>query len=309
MLRILKPGLQTSLQDGGRMGWMQYGIARGGAADPVAMRLANSLLRNPAGHPCLEVTLTGPELEFTADLSIAICGARFALTHNGCSVDNNCVIQIRKGDVLQFGPLQSGARAYLAFAAEPQLAAVFDSFSTYLQAGFGGVRGRALRAGDQIPLQNCRREKSRQLADGYQLKYTGRPQLRVIDGAEAGLFARDQRELFYRTAYRVSPQSNRMGIRLLGDTLNTEGLPQMTSSGLCPGTVQIPPDGQPIISFVEGQTIGGYPRLAHVISADQHLLAQLKPRDKLDFQRVDLETAVRILCDKTALLARLDTQP
>lgn len=308
MLRILKPGLQTSIQDGGRKGWMQYGIARGGAADPVAMQLANGLLRNPAGHPCLEVTLTGPDIEFGHDLSIAICGARFTLTHNGRSVDNDRVIQIRRGDILQFGPLQSGARAYLAFAAEPALEMVFDSLSTHLQTNFGGLDGRALRAGDEIPLQHFRRERSRQLADKYKLKYTGHPQLRVIDGAEAKLFAGDQQELFYRTTYRVSPQSNRMGIRLQGDRLDNDGLPQMTSSGLCPGTVQIPPDGQPIISFVEGQTIGGYPRFAHVISADQHLLAQLKPRDRIDFLRVNLNTALQILRNKTSMLTELTEQ-
>ncbi|WOX06732.1 5-oxoprolinase subunit C family protein [Microbulbifer pacificus] len=305
MLRILKAGLQTSIQDGGRSGWMQYGIAKGGAADPVAMQLANSLLGNPPHHPCLEITLTGPDIEFGCDLSIAICGAQFDLTLNGQSIDNDQGIAVKKGDHLAFGPLQSGARAYLALSAETVLPAAFGSLSTHIQTEFGGYCGRALRAGDEIRLRNCRREPPRQLSNDYQLRYSARPQIRVIDGAEAEMFADTARELFYRTTYSVSAQSNRMGIRLAGNGLDTAGLPQMTSSGLCPGSVQIPPDGSPIISFVEGQTIGGYPRLAHVISADQHLLGQLKPHDRIDFFRVDLDTAIRILRDKTAELSRL----
>ncbi|HEY8568787.1 biotin-dependent carboxyltransferase family protein [Microbulbifer sp.] len=305
MLRILKPGLQTSIQDGGRSGWMQYGIAKGGAADPLAMQLANSLLRNPLHHPCLEITLTGPEIEFGCDLSIAICGAQFDLTLNGQSIENDRGIPVKKGDHLAFGPLRSGARAYLALSAETALTPVFGSFSTHLQTGFGGYCGRALRTGDEILLRNCRRVEGRKLSNAFELRYAARPQIRVIDGVEAEMFAGTARELFYRTTYQASAQSNRMGIRLAGSGLDTEGLPQMTSSGLCPGSVQIPPDGQPIISFVEGQTIGGYPRLAHVISADQHLLGQLKPQDKLDFFRVDLDTAVRILQEKTAVLRKL----
>jgi len=305
MLRIIKPGLQTSIQDSGRPGWMRYGVPGGGAADPVAMSLANVLLENPAAQPCLEIALTGPEIEFDTDLSIAVCGARFALTLNGEEISNDRVIRVNRHDRLQFGALQYGARAYLALAATIDLPSVMGSLSTHLQTCFGGFAGRALKSGDEIPLIAPRTCAPRQLPEHLRLRYTARPQLRVTEGAEAGLFDEREYDRFYTSAFIVSAQSNRMGLRLEGASLNTDGMAQIISSGLCPGTVQVPPNGQPIISFVEGQTIGGYPRLAHVISADQHLLGQLKPRDKVNFLRVSLERSQRILREKTALLAEL----
>lgn len=310
MLRVVKAGLQTSIQDAGRPGWMRYGIARGGVADPVAMMLANKLLGNPPAHPCLEIALTGPDIEFECDLSIAVCGARFAMKLNGQEVENDSVIQVKKGDQLGFGPLQSGARAYLALAADMQITSVFGSQSTHLQTGFGGLHGRALKAGDEIQLCNNHQSRGSRLPDKYRLRYTGRPQLRVIAGAEASYLSQSTRAEFYRTTFEVTPQSNRMGIRLKGAVLDTSTLPQMTSSGLRPGTIQVPPGGQPIIAFVEGQTIGGYPRLAHVIEADQHILGQLKARDRANFELIELEDAHRIQREKLNRLQSLQqTQP
>ncbi|WP_226666478.1 biotin-dependent carboxyltransferase family protein [Microbulbifer aggregans] len=307
-LHFLKPGLQTSIQDSGRPGMLRWGLPRGGAADTFAMALANLLLGNPATHPCLEVALTGPVIEFSETLSIAICGAHFELTLNGTTVENDRVIPIKKGDQLSFGKLKHGCRAYLALSAEFGLPEVFHSQATHLLSAFGGLDGRAICAGDIVALRHCRRVQERALPDQFHLRYSNRPLVRILPGTEAHHFPQEALEVFNRGGYAVSSQSNRMGIRLDGTPLVTDGLPQMVSSALCPGTVQIPPNGLPIISFVEGQTIGGYPRIAHVISADLNLLGQLQARDRIDFEPVSLSAAHQILRDKSRLLETLSEQ-
>ncbi|MBN8430522.1 biotin-dependent carboxyltransferase family protein [Microbulbifer salipaludis] len=304
-LRIIKPGLQTTIQDGGRPGNLRWGLSRGGAADTFAMALGNLLLGNPPQHPCLEVAITGPEIEFSAATAVAVTGARFDLAHNDRPVGNDEVLQMRPGDRLRFGPLRSGARAYVTLAADFQLAATLDSLSTHVIAGFGGWQGRPLKAGDQIPLQHCRAVPDRKLPAQYRLDYASRPLLRVVPGLEASHFTGDAVARFYAGGFTVSPQSNRMGIRLAGEPLPAETLPQQVSAALCPGTVQVPPNGLPIISFVEGQTIGGYPRIAHVISADVHRLAQLPAGARLDFEQVEQATAHQVLREKSHLLADL----
>ncbi|MFD1218013.1 5-oxoprolinase subunit C family protein [Microbulbifer celer] len=304
-LHIIQPGLQTSIQSVGRPGLMRWGVARGGAADTFAMALGNLLLGNPIAHPGIEVALTGPEIEFTTDVSIAVTGARFDLSHNENAVPNNAVLNMAAGDRLRFGALKSGARAYLALAAEIDLAPVFGSVSTHLISGFGGLHGRSLRTGDHVPLQHCRYVAPRELPPQFRLDYRTRPLIRVVPGCEAGYFSAEALSAFHHGGFAVSPQSNRMGIRLTGEPLATTDLPQLVSSALCPGTVQVPPNGLPIISFVEGQTIGGYPRIAHVISADLHRLGQLQANQRLDFEPVSAHSARRILKEKTQLLHEL----
>lgn len=307
-LHFIESGLQTCVQDEGRPGMMHWGVPRGGAADPLAMALANLLLRNAPGHPCIEIALSGPVIEFSVDISVAVCGARFDLRLNGEPVANDEVIQVRRGDRLSFGAVQSGARAYLALAAEMDLPPIYGSRSTHLIARFGGLSGRAIKAGDRISLGHCRLEPYRALPGDYRINYRTRPLLRVVAGAEARYFEAAAIRAFYGGGFTVSPQSNRMGIRLTGEPLTVAGMPQMISSGLCPGTVQVPPNGLPIVSFVEGQTIGGYPRIAHVISADLHRLAQLAPNARLDFELVSQHRAHRILREKARLLAALGDQ-
>ncbi|WP_406828919.1 biotin-dependent carboxyltransferase family protein [Microbulbifer sp. ARAS458-1] len=304
-LRVLKPGLQTTVQDAGRPGNLRWGVARGGAADTFAMALANLLLANPLSHPCLEVALTGPELEFTCELSIAICGAEFDLLHNRTPVGNDQVLQMRPGDILRFGGLRSGARAYIALAAELAIDRRMGSLSTHVISGFGGFAGRALQAGDQLPLRNCRIAKTRSLPGPYRLDYRSRPLLRTVDGVEAHCFSENARQQLGAGNFTVSPQSNRMGIRLNGPPLPQERAPQQVSSALCPGTIQVPPNGLPIISFVEGQTIGGYPRIAHVISADVHRLGQLTAGTPLNLETIDAEVARQIQREKASLLMKL----
>jgi antagonist of KipI len=291
---------------------MRYGVSKGGAADPIAMQLANLLLGNPADNPVIEVTLTGPTIEFQRAVSIAIVGAQFEMKLNDRQVDNDQILQISKGDTLAFGKLISGARAYIAFAATMQLSPVFNSYASHLIAGFGAISetagnfGRAIQTDDVIHFEKLRIVAAGCLSGEYKLRYTPHPQIRVVAGTEERYFSRDAISDFYRQTYRVSAQSNRMGIRLCGGKLAAEHMPQIVSSGLCPGTIQIPADGKPIISFIEGQTIGGYPRIAHVISADLPLLGQLKANDRVSFVNISIAQAHKILAGKSQILDNLD---
>ncbi|WKD49348.1 biotin-dependent carboxyltransferase family protein [Microbulbifer spongiae] len=306
-----RAGLQTSVQDCGRPGLMHYGIPPGGAADPLAMTLANLILGNVTNNPVIEITLTGPRIEFACDISIAITGARFKVTLNGNAVNNFETIQIQRGDTLDFAQLISGARAYIGFSGKMVVPELLGSVSTHLISHFGGHRYGAIKAGDTIDFCNIRTAKTVRLAPQFHLHYTPHPQFRVVSGPDKLLFDNDTVEQFYHTTYTVSAQSNRMGIRLHPPSTsspparNERVFEQMVSSGLYPGSIQIPPDTEPIIAFVEGQTIGGYPRIAHVIKADRHRLGQLKAHDKISFHPVGLAQATRILREKYQRLSEL----
>jgi len=309
-IHFIRAGLQTSIQDMGRPGLMHYGIPQGGAADPLSMNMANLLLGNPVNNPVLEITLIGPRIEFDEDISIAITGARFKVFLNSNAVDNFQVIQVKRGDILEFSKLINGARAYIGFSAKLSIPIIFNSTATHLISGFGGYRKGAIENNDRIFFENIRIAEPAYLNRELQLNYQARPLFRVVDGAEKKWFSRSTVENFYKSTFQVSAQSNRMGIRLLPlTTLNSgtlgETSKEMISSGLQPGSIQIPNNGEPIISFIEGQTIGGYPRIAHVIRSDIHRLGQVKAQDKINFQLISQKAARQILRQKQHFLAQI----
>ncbi|BBM00738.1 biotin-dependent carboxyltransferase family protein [Microbulbifer sp. GL-2] len=309
-IHFIRAGLQTSIQDMGRPGLMHYGIPQGGAADPLSMKMANLLLGNPFNNPVLEITLIGPRIEFDDDISIAITGARFKVFLNSNAVDNFKVIQVKRGDTLEFSKLINGARAYIGFSAKLSIPIIFDSAATHLISGFGGHRRGAIANNDRIYFKDIRIAEPAYLNREFQLNYQARPLFRVVDGAEKKRFSQSTVENFYKSTFQVSAQSNRMGIRLLPSvTLKSgtlgETLEEMISSGLQPGSIQVPNSGEPIISFIEGQTIGGYPRIAHIIRADIHRLGQLKAQDKINFQLVSQKDAKQILRQKQHFLTKI----
>ncbi|MFA0810527.1 biotin-dependent carboxyltransferase family protein [Microbulbifer epialgicus] len=309
-ITFTRAGLQTSIQDSGRPGQMHYGIPLGGAADVLSMKLANLLLGNPLNNPVLEITLIGPRIEFDCDISIVITGAQFKVFLNKNPVDNFKTIQVEHGDILDFSKLNSGARSYIGFSAKISVPRILKSAATHLISNFGGRNNGAIKDGDTLYFENSRIAKNRQLEQRYQPIYTTHPQLRVVDGPERNTFTQETIENFFNTTYDISAQSNRMGIRLTPSITPTSGVQtetseQMISSGLLQGSIQIPPNGEPIISFIEGQTIGGYPRIANVIRADLHRLGQLKARDRVNFQIVSLAQANRILREKQHFLEQV----
>jgi biotin-dependent carboxylase-like uncharacterized protein len=304
-LRFIKAGQQTSIQDAGRSGFMHQGISRSGAMDPLSLQLANWLVSNPINQAAIEVTLAGPTIEFTERLSIAICGAAFDLTLNDEPVFNNETIIVTAGDVLAFAGIRQGARAYLAIAGKLDVDSTFASQSTHLTAGFGGYKGRQFQSDDVLAVLSAQEVKKRVLPEAYQPTFTGNYLLRCCVGIETEHFEQESLAAFYDATYVVSNDSNRMGLRLEGSPVPLQTAIDIISSGLTQGSIQLPPSGLPIISSVDGQTIGGYPRIANVISADLNILGQLKAGDKIGWLSVTRVKAWQHLQQKEMFLNKL----
>jgi biotin-dependent carboxylase-like uncharacterized protein len=304
-IRFIKAGLQTSLQDLGRAGFRRYGIPNNGALDPVSLQIANWLVSKPLNSACLEITQAGPVIEFTQDMAIAVTGAHFELSIDDIPVDMHQTLLVNKGEQLTFGKLVNGARAYLAFAAEPDLPIIMNSFSTNLMANFGGFEGRAFNNNDTLNLNNFFMPEAKETPKELQLQFGDNYQIRFIKGREWSCFSQDMQQQFLQTAYQVTSQSNRMGMRLKGSALKTEKPLSMTTAPITPGTIQMPTDGQPIITLADGQTTGGYPRVGQVITADLPVIGQLKANDSISFQEIDLIDALNLLSQKNDFINHL----
>ncbi len=304
-LRFIKPGMQTSIQDAGRTGFMHQGISRSGAMDPLSLQLANWLVSNPVNQSAIEVTLVGPTIEFTQNHSIAICGAEFDLSLNDEPVFNNETISVKAGDVLAFKRLRQGARAYLAITGILDVDSCFASQSTHLTARFGGYKGRQFESNDELTVLAAKETKKRVLPEDYRPTFTGNYLIRCCPSVETDCFDKESLNAFYNATYTVSNDSNRMGLRLEGKPVPLETSIDIISSGLTQGSIQVPPSGLPIISSVDGQTIGGYPRIANVISSDLNILGQLKAGDKMDCLSISRDKSLQLLQQKQTFINEL----
>ena len=269
------------MQDLGRFGWAHLGVSASGGADALALRAANLLVGNAENAAALEMTLVGGAFEFETDTVIALAGADF-----GAGVPLWAPVEIRAGQVLRCGATRSGARCYLAVRGGIAVPKTLGSASAHILTGLGG---RALRAGDALPIGDRAVRRPRPPARGAPA-YSRDPVLRVTPGPQAEWFSDD----LFQHAYAVAEESNRMGLRLRGPAIPSPA-GHMLTEGAPLGAVQIPPDGQPIILFVEHQTTGGYPKPANVISADFWRLGQLRPRNEVRFELVDLERALDLM--------------
>lgn len=287
----------TTLQDLGRPHHRSSGVSVGGAMDRFALVVANRLVGNDAGAGCLEIVLRGLALIAETGCLAAITGGDLEPRVNGQEVPGWTSIYLAKGDRLTFGSRRSGARAYLAVAGGLDGERWLGSVSTYLLIGRGGIRGRVLRAGDELSLAA---EPTRKLAVGRHLPKTSRPaysasnspELAAVPGPQLHLLPPASRRIFFQQEYEVSPDSDRMGYRLAGEMLEIEG-PELLSFGLTFGNVQVPGSGQPILLMADCQTAGGYPVIAGVVRADLPIAAQLLPGDKLRFRRTSVEAGQR----------------
>jgi antagonist of KipI len=280
-LRIVSPGFLTTVQDLGRFGWAHFGVSASGAADPFALRAGNLLVGNAENAAALEMTLLGGAFEFEADTVIALTGSDF-----GADLPLWTPLEVKAGQTVRCGPSRSGARCYLAVRGGIAVPPVMGSASTHLATGVGG---RALRRGDVLPIGTASVRQPRGAARDVP-PLPPDAALRVTAGPQAGEFGDE----LYSGLYAVSEESDRMGLRLRGPAIPSPA-GHMLTEGVPLGAVQAPPDGQPIILFVEHQTTGGYPKPANVISADFRRLGQLRPRDQVRFERVTIEQALRLL--------------
>jgi biotin-dependent carboxylase-like uncharacterized protein len=293
-IRVLKPGLFTTVQDGGRYGYAHLGISPCGAADMVSMRIANRLVGNDEYAPALEMTLMGATLEFESECLIAITGASCECTVAGKQVSAFAALQVAAGSVLHCGSTTNGARTYLAVRGAIGVPLVMGSASTDVRGKFGGFEGRRLKTGDVLKVgDGVEREPRRMQGVRETLRADG--PIRVTRGAQHDWFSPMEFGKFLASTYVVSEQSDRAGLRLKGGTIQTLERRQLLTDGIPLGAIQVPQDGQPIILFVDQQTTGGYPKIANVIAADMHRIGQLRPRDEMRFAEVSLNEAIQAL--------------
>jgi len=305
-LEILAPGPLTTVQDCGRFGFGRFGVPRSGAADNFSLRIGNLLVGNPENEAALEITVVGPKIVALADAAIAITGADMQPMIDGQPIQMWRSHRLQKGGVLSFKGRRSGCRAYLAVGGGISVPIVMDSRSTNLAAGFGGLDGRSLQKGDVL----CSESPAAHLkAKGATLdralipSYDTRQRLRVIPGPQGHHFPDSAKELFLSSRFRVTPQSDRAGIRLAGPRIEAiQGLEaSILSEGVVPGAIQVPGDAQPIILLGETVT-GGYRKIATVISADLPLSGQLTPGDSVQFVEVSMDTAHMLVREMEGLI-------
>lgn len=289
-VQVLKPGLQTTVQAGPRRGQRHLGVPASGAADPLSLALANRLVGNGPSSPALETTFTGVSLRFERDGYVAITGARAKAWLDGERVELHRTLAIGAGGELELGPAKAGARNYVAFAGGLVVPAVLESESTYLPAGFGGFEGRALRAGDALPIGPVKRapEMTRTPKE-FRPPASSSWALRACYGAEVGLLTKESRFDLFDTNFTVGNRADRMGLQLDGARFEVESGGRLASAPVFPGTIQCPEDGKPFLLSIDAQTIGGYPRVAQVARVDRHLIGQLRPGDhvRLLWREVD----------------------
>ncbi|WP_019587768.1 biotin-dependent carboxyltransferase family protein [Deinococcus apachensis] len=287
-MEVRRPGLQTTVQDAGRR-VRALGVPGGGAADPLALRLANALVSNPPGAAALEVTLAGPALHFHADALVALCGASFAATLDEAPFPLWRAVPVRAGQTLEIGGTARGARAILAVRGGLEGQEAFGSRSTDLRTGFGGLEGRALRAGDRLTWASLPPVTAPRAFLSPELRTPTGPHhvLRVLLTPEA---TPDLLATLTGRSFTVSGQTDRMGARL-SEVVPAPHDPNRVSLPNVPGAVQLPPDGRPILLLPDAGTHGGYATPLVVASVDLPRLGQLRPGDRVWLRGVSLEEA------------------
>lgn len=325
MIKIIKPGLLSTIQDNGRFGFQQYGVSPSGAMDVYSHRMANILTGNNENAPTIEMTLLGAVILFQEDSLIAICGGIFSPSING----SNAIpiwrpVLVKKGTVLHFRAAKKGCRAYLAVAGGFSVPKLMNSASTYLRAEIGGFHGRALQSGDEISF-NPRSTLSGHIAEYLNARLNHRPfaaaewfvspklipsfennlVIRVMEGRHYHLFSKESKEKLFNSLFQVTTQSDRMGYRLHGHPLQLQDYKEQLSEAVTFGTIQVPADGNPIVLLADRQTTGGYAKIAQIASVDFPLIAQAKPGDRIHFKKISLEEAQKLYIERERNLLQL----
>ncbi len=304
---VIKPGMLTTVQDQGRWGYQSHGVPVAGPMDPLSHRLANALVGNPRDAASLEITLLGPELEFSSERVIAVCGAEFELTMDGRPVKRDAAVVAAAGTRLKFGARGRGARAYLAVSGGIDVLPVLGSRSTHVVSGMGGL-GRPLRAGDRLPVgpATAPQHSLSPPVEPIMVLPSQHATVRVLPGPQAECFAPESLELLQSAPYVIGPNSDRMGFRLNGPRLAHAGGADIISDATPLGVLQVPASGQPILLMADRQTTGGYPKIATVITADLPIAAQLAPGDRLSFTVCTPREALAALIAQERILLAME---
>ncbi|HEX3619127.1 MAG TPA: biotin-dependent carboxyltransferase family protein [Candidatus Udaeobacter sp.] len=318
---VKRAGFFTSVQDLGRTGFREFGVSTSGALDPLALRVANLLVSNDERVAGLEITLGGLQLRFNDERIIAWCGGEFEVEIGSQSLPAGHVGRLQAGDELKFRTPQIGCRAWLAISGGVDMPIVLGSRSTDLRANFGGLDGRALRDGDVIPLgprpgssASAEATADRPIPATRISSWTAphdwvspakpNPILRFLRGADWTRFNALTLQLLTSELLTASPDSDRMGVRLTGPELPRADNVDLISEAVAPGTVQVPPSGHPILLLGDCQTIGGYPKIAQVITVDLGMAAQVRAGDRVRFSEVSLGDAHQLFLQRERSLER-----
>ena len=311
-LKIIQPGMLSTIQDRGRYGYQRFGMPTAGAMDMFALRAANALLGNDDNAACIEATVLGPRIEILADIRIAIAGADLSPRLNGVPMPMWTAVRARKGDILDFGGPADGVRAYIAVSGGINVPQVMGSRATYMKAAIGGIDGKPLRAGD-ILNADCTSAADTDAEDrpaGIMPQdaipqYGSEHVARVVLGPQDASFTAKGIDTLLSAPYTVSINSDRMGYRLEGEAIEHVDGADVISDGTPLGTIQVPGDGQPIILLADRGTTGGYTKIATIISPDLSKIAQAMPGHTISFKAVTVEEAQAAYRAQERLLASI----
>lgn len=309
---ILRSGVLTTVQDLGRSDYMAFGVSIGGAMDSLSLRVANLLVGNEAYAPGLEITLHGPEFKLSEGRWIVLCGGETEAWIDDEPIPMQQPVYVRAGEIVKIGRVLVGCRCYLAIAGGLDLPSVLGGKGTDLRAAFGGWQGRSLQAGDSIPLSASMLpvpalgERVARIRPSLELRVevTART-LRVLEGVEFARFEQESQGCFLSEEYIVSPRSDRMGLRFMGTQLRLKKKSDLITQGVVQGTVQVPPDGQPILLMADAQTTGGYPRVTQIVAVDLPVASQLRPGDRVRFEKISIAQAEALLFEQEEALIQL----
>ena len=290
MIKIISAGLLSTVQDLGRFGVMKDGFTQSGAMDSYSMQIANRLCANEPNAPVIEMTMLGITARFMSERVFAVSGGRFEMTLNNEPIRTNKAYIAGQGDVLAIKGSKSGMRCYLAVNGGFDVPLFMGSASTNLKLGVGGFEGRRLMPNDEIKIKKAPMiDVTDREIDEF--TYDDVVRVRVVLGPQDDMFTKTDLAFFTQQRYTVTPNLDRMGIRLNGIALRGKDTLDIISDGIVFGSVQITKSGMPIILMADHQTTGGYAKIATVISADLPKLAQLKPYNKVCFDVVDVKKA------------------
>ncbi|BCU52470.1 biotin-dependent carboxyltransferase family protein [Staphylococcus auricularis] len=291
-IKIVKPGLFSTIQDLGRFGYQDQGFSTAGALDPLHFQLGQALIHNEG--PAIECAMIGPTIEFLEPNTFVITGAHFKATLNDQPVANQSVIMADKGDVLALNQAVEGVRAYIHFGNPIDVPCVAGSYSTHTRSGIGGFHGRVLKANDIIQMSDHEGyHKYAGLGSDVSLLPEDTSRFHIIEGPQFDAFSDEAKATIVNNDFTVSDQADRMGYRLQGVNLAPKNSSDIISEPVALGSIQVPNDGNPIVLLNDKQTVGGYTKIATVCKADLPFLAQKKPGDTINFEWISTEEATK----------------
>lgn len=321
MIKVISPGLQTTVQDGGRIGFYEVGMPPSGAMDKYSYKVSNLLVGNNESAATLEITYLGPELEFQEDTLIALTGGEIPPKINGVAVPMWEALSVKAGDRLSFDFVKQGARVYLAVAGGINVPIIMGSRSTYTLCGIGGLEGRPLQANDELEIGNdCIHsvQAGARIADELIPTFSKKHEIRVVLGLCSYRLTEESKERFFSIDWNVTPEANRVGYRFKGERLNFVEREQPFGAGSNPsnvvdlgypiGSIQVPDGVEPIALLNDAVTGGGYATIATIITTDLNKMGQIKTNETVRFVSVSIEEALAARKEERAKLNAIKEQ-